>query len=171
MTIQPLLADNLLGSALLVAAIVVATVTMLLRVYRYQARRKRSQKSGGRSPVTSARSQLQVPAEAVRWEVELHDLARDMKADLDSKMTTLGHLIRDADRAADRLEQALAASGNLAAPPSPPTTPQDPPPPADTHQEVHTLADYGFSPATIASRTGLSLEEVQAVLQQRKSAE
>jgi hypothetical protein len=47
--------------------------------------------------------------ELVQWEVEMHDMARDLSGQLDSKMSALQHLIREADRAASRLETALEA--------------------------------------------------------------
>ena len=45
------------------------------------------------------------PEEIVRWEVQMQELARDLKAELDSKAIILGHLIREADRAARRLKR------------------------------------------------------------------
>jgi hypothetical protein len=44
--------------------------------------------------------------ELERWEVEMHETARELKAQLDSKMSALQALIADADRAAARLETA-----------------------------------------------------------------
>lgn len=49
------------------------------------------------------------PSAMARWEVEMHETARRLSAQLDSKMGLLEHLIREADRAAARLEAALAA--------------------------------------------------------------
>ncbi len=64
------------------------------------------------------------PAAMARWEVEMHDTARELSGRLDSKMGALEHLIREADRAAARLEAALAAArGAAGAASSPPARP------------------------------------------------
>jgi hypothetical protein len=47
-----------------------------------------------------------VAPEMERWEVEMHETARELKAQLDSKMRALQALIAEADRAASRLEAA-----------------------------------------------------------------
>jgi hypothetical protein len=52
---------------------------------------------------------LDSPDELVRWEVEMHEIARELSARLDTKIGVLAQLIRDADRASDRLEAALKA--------------------------------------------------------------
>jgi len=46
----------------------------------------------------------------------MHDVARDLSGQLTSKMSVLEHLIRDADRAAARLEAALEAMRQVAVP-------------------------------------------------------
>jgi hypothetical protein len=43
---------------------------------------------------------------SAQWEVEMHETARQLKAQLDSKMSALQALIAEADRAASRLEAA-----------------------------------------------------------------
>jgi hypothetical protein len=50
------------------------------------------------------------PVETGAWEVQMHELARELSARLDSKMRALEQLTREADRAAARLEAALAAT-------------------------------------------------------------
>jgi hypothetical protein len=47
------------------------------------------------------------PDQVARWEVQMHDLARDLSGQLDSKIGILRHLVDDAQQAAARLE-ALA---------------------------------------------------------------
>lgn len=44
------------------------------------------------------------PVEIERWQVEMHDLARDLKGELDTKIAVLQRLVIDAREAADRLE-------------------------------------------------------------------
>lgn len=48
------------------------------------------------------------PPEINRWQVEMYELAREMKGELDTKMAVLQLLIRNANEASDRLERALA---------------------------------------------------------------
>lgn len=48
------------------------------------------------------------PPEITRWQVEMYQLSRDMKGELDTKMAVLQLLIRNANEASDRLERALA---------------------------------------------------------------
>jgi hypothetical protein len=48
-----------------------------------------------------------VAGDPARWEVEMHETARQLSAQLDAKLGLLQSLIVDADRAAARLEDAL----------------------------------------------------------------
>lgn len=52
-------------------------------------------------------SMQSAPAEVLRWQVELHDTARDLKAEIDSKLVALDALTRMARQEADRLERLL----------------------------------------------------------------
>lgn len=98
-------------AALGMLALVVAW--LLFRSQRYLARVR-----GETGRVTTTRYQapqreeprLEWPHEMIRWEVEMHDLARELSGKLDSKMGALEHLIREADRASSRLEAALDAA-------------------------------------------------------------
>jgi hypothetical protein len=51
------------------------------------------------------------PEEAFRWEVRMHETARELSALLDSKLSVLQALVAEADRAAARLEAALDRAG------------------------------------------------------------
>jgi hypothetical protein len=51
---------------------------------------------------------LDAPAEVGRWEVHMHETARHLLGELNTKTMMLEQLIRDAHAAADRLERALA---------------------------------------------------------------
>ena len=48
------------------------------------------------------------PPEILRWHVEMHDLARDLKGELDTKMVALRALLRMAQDERRRLETLLA---------------------------------------------------------------
>ena len=169
---MPLLAESNLAYVFLIAAILVATLTMLLRVYRYQSRRPR----GGlglppryHGQPSAREQQTSAPDSVIRWEVQMQELARDLKAEIDSKMIALGHLIHDADRAAERLEKALKKT------PAIDTPSEDPRPvePRDTdnasfRNEVYQLADYGFSINDIASRLATPAGQIELILRLRK---
>jgi hypothetical protein len=45
------------------------------------------------------------PVEVLRWQVEMHETARDLQAELDTKMRALQVLMRDADEKIARLEK------------------------------------------------------------------
>jgi hypothetical protein len=47
------------------------------------------------------------PPEVLRWQVEMHETARDLKAEIDSKYAALSALTRLAKEEADRLENLL----------------------------------------------------------------
>lgn len=66
---------------------------------------------------------LSTPTDIARWEVQLHDQARELSAQLDSKMLALGHLTASAARQADRLEKAIANAKQLGADLTPNHTP------------------------------------------------
>jgi hypothetical protein len=54
------------------------------------------------------------PDDVARWEVHMHDTARELAAMLDSKMAALQELIREADAANQRLKTTLAAEEKAA---------------------------------------------------------
>ena len=173
----PLAAESDGGVAqfFLVAAILVLTITMLLRLYRYQTRRRGTATPGRRSSAESLPSRGATPDAVVRWEVQMHELARDLKGEIDSKMVALSHLIRDADRAAQRLEDALgaaaASSPSLLQSKDDLATTRDALDEQALRDEVYMLADYGFSLRDISSRLEISTEEIQLILRHRQEQE
>jgi hypothetical protein len=50
---------------------------------------------------------LAMPMEMMRWEVEMHDTARELKAELDTKMVALQTLIRSAREEQERLAKLI----------------------------------------------------------------
>lgn len=124
-----------------------------------------------------------------KWEVAMHDLARDLSGQLDSKIRILEILIRDAEKVSARLETALARGRGIidsAREPQPPTNEKrdeqpvasvitgpsikrqviSPPPLADKPRfdRIYALADAGLSPARIASQVGSQVGEVELIL-------
>lgn len=53
----------------------------------------------------------EAPVDVLRWEVQMHETARDLQAELDTKMRALQILMRDADEKIARLEK-LQDSGD-----------------------------------------------------------
>ncbi|MGA2034106.1 MAG: hypothetical protein ABSG68_17830 [Thermoguttaceae bacterium] len=118
------------------------------------------------------------PPEVVNWDVHMHDTARELAGQLDSKMSALEALILEADRAAARLEAALSRSRDAGRQPGTqaerlrPAAAQEPAAsdradhaaPGRSHEEIYTLADYGFETAEIARRLGVPIGEVQLIL-------
>lgn len=161
----------------LIAAILVLIITFMIRLIRYQTRQKRA---GGRRDPGRPREQDKpplragAPEEIVRWEVQMQELARDLKAEIDSKAAVLSQLIREADRAARRLEahlprESTAAphgpewlddSSSAAAPPSDQSS--------SVREEIYMLADYGFLLEDIAGRVDMPIGEVELILQLRE---
>lgn len=96
------------GNALFLAVMAAVTTWLLLRSFL------RRGAGGGRlnPPQQPARGTPLVdsPRDISRWQVEMHDLARDLSAQLDSKMGALQHLIRQAAEESERLERAIAAA-------------------------------------------------------------
>jgi len=178
-------------TGLFLVALALTIVILLRRSHRYFSRQKRDQ-----SPIVeTARPvrqdpghHLDAPPEVLRWEVQMHETARELSAQLDSKMSALQALIAEADRAAARLE---GAAGESPAAPGPDPQPADqadalkPPqsdePPETTaetpatdvlqrpstrqrQEEIYTLADYGLDAAEIAGRLGSPIGEVELIL-------
>ncbi len=127
----------------------------------------------------------------------MHDFERETNDELAAKMAALDHLIREADRAAARLEAALAAARQEEAPPASqadalrpaamgaagislegPTGqlvgPASDPNPAQSsrrrcHEEVYQLADSACDSAEIARQLGVPIGEIELILSLRDS--
>lgn len=132
------------------------------------------------------------PPNIKQWELQMHDLARETLARIDSKMAALEHLIRAAHHESLRLEAAIsqARAAGIAAesPPesgaveftplnqahqlqeaaranSPDVRPEIPKPHLKRpHAEIFALADADVALPQIASRTGTPEGEVELIL-------
>jgi len=178
-----LFAESGLASGLILAAMGLLTGTMLLRTYRNLRRQKKGDAAFQRTlrPQRADRGHnLDAPGDVARWEVQMHETARELSARLDSKLSALQALIADADRAAARLEAALGKSLDVgskfgAGPPHAGPQPR-PATQADAgaidgrsssqqhREEIYTLSDYGFDAAEIARRVGSPVGEVELIL-------
>ena len=111
------LAQGGLTTALFLAALGLTIGFLLMRSSRHFGRQSEARSATMRieaSPTSRKAHHLGAPEEMTRWEVEMHETARELSAQLDTKMGLLQHLIREADRAAARLEAAVAAAGRAA---------------------------------------------------------
>jgi hypothetical protein len=84
----------------------VAAVLLLLRLLRSWREPSGAKEKSLEGNSFAARDQ-QPPDEFTRWEVQMHDTARELKAELDSKMVALQVLIRQAEQECQRLEKLL----------------------------------------------------------------
>lgn len=168
------LTDGGLLAVLALMALFGITSMMLRRSHRQLLSRERpSTAFATPAPTRRERGHPQeAPREFVDWEVKIHDLGRELSAQIDSKMSALQQIIADADRAAARLEAALSSAGreDHSEPPKVQTIPANSPasalsPRAEHEREqVYVLSDYGFEPADIARRVDLPLGEVRTIL-------
>ena len=109
-----LLAELTGGSLFLVIFVVVTAFVLMLRTQR-QLRQPSKQARPGDSPsntrvekrLSSGRQEMKVQPQVEHWEVRMHDMARELSAQLDSKMSALEHLIQDAERQIVRLDERL----------------------------------------------------------------
>ena len=132
-------------------------------------------------------------------EVQMHETARELSAQLDAKLSLLQSLTAEADRAAQRLEEAIARS-HPAIPPgsqaeslrplstgehftphraefassSPLATDAESEMPESSDRsrrrdEIYHLADYGFAPVEIARRVCSPVGEVELILSLRQN--
>ena len=88
------------------------------RYFRQVARHQKSLSPPNRiAPKSKAVSSAYPPKEHEQWEVAMHELARDLSGQLDSKIRILEMLIREANQTAARLDASARTNrGKLAAP-------------------------------------------------------
>jgi len=159
------------------AGITLLILILLRRSYRHYGRRRPAGKTLESHPTRAPRphgperSLSDAPPDVLRWHVEMHDTARKLKAELDSKMRVLQLLIGQARREADRLERMLeraepSRGENYAAPTA--TAQARPPLSADRQHEIRAFADQGHTAADVARQFGISEDEVKALLRHRE---
>lgn len=96
---------------LILAGATIAGAFLLLRVLKNRREPTADPLKAFQRTELPSRNQ-EPPLELVRWEVQMHDTARELKAELDSKMVALQVLIRQAERECQRLEQLLEKTKN-----------------------------------------------------------
>lgn len=93
------------------------TAILLRRYFRYYHRggRKRAEAPLARAKPNKLEGQplADAPRDVLRWQVEMHETARDLKAEIDSKLSVLQTLVSLADEQTTRLEAAIARAEAL----------------------------------------------------------
>jgi hypothetical protein len=110
-----LLASNA-SSGMFAAGMLIIIFLLLRRSWRYSAKIKKEEKPAPRRKLDDARQAtplLDAPPELLRWQVEMHETARHLKAELDSKMSALQAIIRIANEESTRLEAAISRAERL----------------------------------------------------------
>jgi len=169
---------NFLQSAMFLAGVILMVAILLRRFYRHTRGHGRSNRSGTyleRTPRPGAkkRSLSTAPSDVLQWHVEMQETARDLKAELDTKMRVLQLLIAQARTECNRLEHLLTRIGDHV--PSEPT--QCVPVPevgqrwsaslADRQRRVYALADEGWNAAEISHESGMPLGDIELLLSLR----
>jgi hypothetical protein len=82
---------------------------LLVRSRRYfrQATQYQVPRPPAKAPIKAAKASTAPSKEYEKWEVAMHELARDLAGQVDTKIRVLELLIREANEAAARLETAL----------------------------------------------------------------
>ncbi len=92
----------LLGLGLMIVILLVRSRRYFRQVTQYQVPTPRAKSP--RKPVSASSAP---PKDYEKWEVSMHELARDLSGQLDTKIRVLELLIREANDAAARLETAM----------------------------------------------------------------
>jgi hypothetical protein len=179
----------LLGLGLMIIILLVRSRRYFRQATQYQIPRPNAKSVRKPAPSSSA-----PPKDFEKWEVSMHELARDLSAQLDTKIRVLDLLIREANEAAARLEAARGPHSRgihaaldaapveplprTATPSAPSRRSANPKASRESKQplkiagnprfeRVYALADAGMSPTTIANQIGSQVGEVELILSLR----
>ncbi len=155
-----------------------AAVLMMLYVSVIRPMRKKKDPLQKQPALSSLAQQRTVEREMSSLLVELHQMARDMNAQLDTRSAKLEVLLREADEKIAALKSASAngdgASAGSSHPPSIGQRADLTPRPAEEidprHLEIYSLADQGHSPQEIARRLSRPNGEIELILALRGSS-
>ncbi len=160
----------------LLVAMGLTIAILLMRAHRYLARQRSDDQAivVPRPPRQKPDTRLMDgPPELAQWELEMHQTARNLAGEIDSRVSVLRAMVAEADRAAARLEAALGKRPtNCAEGWKPPRntapTAGDDVGQSDATEAASTLADYGFPSDEIAARLGRPIDEIERILRARK---
>ena len=114
---------------------------------------KTSPQAASRHESFSGTSSLGAPSEVLKWQVELYDLGRELKAELDAKLIAVRAMTQAYDEAAARLRGAIDAAGRASGAES------------GHLRQAQRLFTAGWSQEKIAAALGLSSADVATLLQ------
>lgn len=162
------LVANIVSWGMLLAGIVLLTVILMRRWSRYfwGSKRRKSQTvyPAAAAKRAAVRSLSDAPDDVLRWQVEMHETARTLKGELDSKMRLLQVLIRQAEEVAKRLETQLETAQQRGHDRQSLLSEEATPSASDRKRQIHELAVQGLEPDQIARRLGLEVREVKETL-------
>lgn len=166
---------------------------LLRRSKRYLSKIKRPSTNTRRKLDESRKASplLDAPPEILRWQVEMHETARELKAELDSKMSALQATIRMAREESERLEATVARAEQLGISPCAdtlaaieelnggersigctlPAVPMDGSTQISAHRDaIYQLADQGLAASEIANSIGVPLGDVELLISLRSES-
>ncbi|MCL4742852.1 MAG: hypothetical protein KJZ54_11705 [Phycisphaerales bacterium] len=147
---------------LLIAAGLMIILFIAMRKVQQRIAARTQQEMSPRERIEAIRTQAAERDSAEAVMAEMHDLARELAAQLEARAARLERLIRDADERLVRLEATDAA----------PRTPQRSPaaPLADPlHTRVYELADRGLPTVEIAREIDRPTGQVELILALRRT--
>jgi hypothetical protein len=162
----------------IIAVILVLTAIMLANTRRRLKNRGPSPSEYAREQIARLKEHSQVKGDMEQLLIELHEAARRLNAQLDTKAAKLETLIREADQRIARLQSRSGSDGDVsfsdvgaAAPDHLDVTvdntsgPQEDGEPVDPlRHKILTLAKAGKTPVEIARDTGTQPGEVELIL-------
>jgi hypothetical protein len=102
---------------MLALGLALLTWILLRRSYRYLGRARRGSTSAMETvarPRHPSRQPLDdAPSELLRWQVEMHETARDLKAELDTKVSVVRQLLQMAAEQQQMLQHTIARAEQL----------------------------------------------------------
>lgn len=146
---------------------VIIMIGVLMRRYMMRYRRRARQHAAYDTTHTERLLKkstiLDAPAEVLKWQVEMHETARDLKAELDSKMRALQALMVQAHEQEVRLADLLRRAHPSASAASPLAD--------HVRRTIFELADRGMGTRDIASQVGLTAGDIEFALRLRRIGE
>lgn len=167
---------------MLFAGVALMVVILLRRYRRYFAQLKREQRRSKKPSAPDLRRDgvpgsplIDAPVEALRWQVEMHETARELKAELDSKISVLQTLVRKADERIATLSAAGERSQTTTslefasdeAAPKPAVIPPGAPGNDALRRSIYQLADRGWDARSIATEIERPIGDVELILSLR----
>ncbi|MDA7950658.1 MAG: hypothetical protein MPJ24_04135 [Pirellulaceae bacterium] len=109
---MPILAIVSTGQAMFLTGLGVLVVILLKRHYRLTRKLKKQKKTHFVSTAPPALKKrellIDAPPELQRWNVEIHEIARNLKAEITTKMVALEVLLKETKEAEERLKEQLS---------------------------------------------------------------